>query len=124
MEKQRTILIADDRPEIRTLVRITLTSDGFNVAECKNAQEAVSLAKTLAPHLIIMDIDMPGKYNGITATSMLTADPQTANIPIIMLTALKGAAKECLDSGASAYLTKPFSPIDLLKNVQQFARNK
>lgn len=120
---QKTILIADDRPEIRTLVRITLSSDGFNVAECKTAPEAVALAKELSPHLILMDIDMPGEYNGITATKILNTDPETTNSPVIMLTGAKDCQTDCLQSGAVAYLTKPFSPIDLLKHVQQFARN-
>lgn len=120
---QKTILIADDRPEIRTLVRITLSSDGFKVAECKSAPEAISLAKELAPHLILMDIDMPGEYNGIIATKMLAENPETVDCPVIMLTASRDAIKACIESGAVAYLTKPFSPIDLLKHVQQFARN-
>lgn len=123
MERQRTILIADDRPEIRTLVRLTLASDGFAVAECKSAPEAVKLAKQLLPHLILMDIDMPGEYNGVTAIGMLAADTSTSSIPVIMLTASKDSAPNCLASGAVAYMTKPFSPIDLLKHVQQFARN-
>lgn len=120
---QKIVLIADDRPEIRTLVRITLSSDGYNVAECKSATEVVALAKKLSPHLILMDIEMPGEYNGIAATKLLADDPETANCPVIMLTASKDAIKDCIESGAVAYLTKPFSPLDLLKHVQRFARN-
>ncbi|MEZ0575308.1 response regulator [Halodesulfovibrio aestuarii] len=120
---QKTILIADDHPEIRTLVRITLSSDGFNVAECKTAPEAVALAKKISPHLILMDIDMPGEYNGITATQILSTDPETIKSPVIMLTASKDLQDDSLRSGAVAYLTKPFSPLALLKHVQLFARN-
>ncbi|MCT4535365.1 response regulator [Halodesulfovibrio sp.] len=117
---QKTILIADDHLEIRTLVRITLSSDGYTVAECKTAPEAVDYTAQHPVHLILMDIDMPGEYNGIKATHILHSNPETTNIPVIMLTGSKNFQEESLQSGAVAYLTKPFSPINLLKHVQQF----
>lgn len=119
---EQTVLIAEDHPEIRTLVRITLSSDGYAVIECKNAPEAVEYATRHPVHLILMDIDMPGEYNGISATHILHNNPATADIPVIMLTAYKKLKDKSVQSGAVAYLTKPFSPIDLLKHVQQFAR--
>lgn len=118
----KNILIADDRPEIRTLVRITLSSDGYQVTECQSAPEAVALARQSPLSCIIMDIDMPGEYDGLTAIQKLHADPATADIPVIMLTGSKKLQDKSLQAGAVAYLTKPFSPIDLLKNIQQAAQ--
>jgi len=119
---KKNILIADDRPEIRTLVSITLSNDEFSVSECQSAPEAVKKAHQEHPHLILMDIDMPGKYDGLTATRLLSEHPETAQSPIIILTASKNMQEESLASGAVAYLTKPFSPIDLMETVHRFAR--
>ena len=117
----KLVLIAEDRPELRTLVNITLSSDGYDIIECSTAHEVMNVALDKNPHLILMDIDMPGEYDGIEATRMLSKHPDSTS-PVIMLTAARDKADAASKAGAVAYLTKPFSPIELLQCVQQHVR--
>ena len=117
----KKILIADDEPNIRLLVKKLLGKD-YSVLEANDGQEAISIARNKKPDLILMDIMMP-KMDGYTACSTLKTDQATKDIPVIMLTGLgfelnKALAKEI---GADAYITKPFSHQDLLKAIGQFS---
>lgn len=111
------LLLADDNADIRTFVRSVLGS-GYRYAECADGQQLLEKAKALQPDLILSDVMMPG-LDGIAASRLLKANPETAHIPIIMITAKGGNQNELtgLESGANDYITKPFSPAILQARV-------
>lgn len=117
----KRILIVDDQVEVRELVEVTLRSDGYQVFQAKSGEEAIEIARSVKPDLIIMDIMMPGGMDGLEATRALKNDPETKGSIIIMLTA-KGqeADKEIgLQVGADDYFAKPFSPLELIEKVEE-----
>ena len=121
------ILIAEDEPDIRSLVAFTLKFAGHTVVDVSNGADAVTTAKAEQPDLILMDVRMP-RMTGYEACQAMKADPATAAIPVVFLSA-KGQESEIrdgLDAGASEYLLKPFSPMELTEKVaellQKFAR--
>ena len=115
----RTVLIVDDDPFIRRLISTTLEDvASFALLQASDGVEAVELAAKEPPALVFLDIDMP-RLDGIEACRRLREDPATAGSTIVMLTAASGdemmrAAKE---AGADLFLTKPFSPLELLRLV-------
>lgn len=117
----KTILVVDDQKEVRELVEVTLRSDGYQIFQATNGKEAVDIAKTHKPDVVIMDIMMPGDLDGIEATRLVKQNPDTQHIKIIMLTA-KGQSTDFdagFAAGADGYFTKPFSPLDLIKKVEE-----
>jgi CheY-like chemotaxis protein len=113
------VLIVDDDPFIRKLVATTLEDvAGFDLREAGDGREALEVAGDMAPELVFLDIDMP-KLDGIEACRRLRADPETARATIVMLTAAAGdeAEREAEEAGADLFLTKPFSPLELLRLV-------
>lgn len=117
----KTLLIVDDQAEIRELVQVTLRTSDLKVLQADNGQKAVDIATSEQPDLIIMDIDMPGSsMNGLEATRTLKSNPKTRSITIVMLTG-KGNEEDRQrgkDAGADDYFTKPFSPLELIKKVE------
>jgi signal transduction histidine kinase len=116
----KTILIADDEPSLRMLTRITLDDPEYRILEAEDGSTALELARSEKPDLLILDWMMPG-LTGIEVAHSLRQDPQTATIPIIMLTA-KGQDTDKAQgraAGVSAYLVKPFSPLELLQQIQK-----
>lgn len=116
----KTILLADDEPNLRTLVHTTLEDSRYNILEAANGSDALQLARARKPDLLVLDWMMPG-ISGIDVAKQLRGNPETAHIPIIMLTA-RGQEKDKaqgLDAGAFAYLIKPFSPLELLEKVRE-----
>ncbi len=116
----RTVLVADDLPQVRRLIRVTLSATGCEVLEAENGERAVAVARESYPDLILMDLAMP-KRTGLWALARLREDPLTAGIPVVILTANdEETAKETAESlGAIAYLLKPFRPLQLLAIVDQ-----
>ena len=113
------VLIVDDDPFIRKLIATTLEDvAGFELAEAGDGAEALELAAKLAPRLIFLDVDMP-RLDGIAACRQLRAAPGTRAATIVMLTAANADEMEQRASaaGADVFLTKPFSPLDLLRLV-------
>lgn len=116
----KKILIVDDQSQVRELVEVTLEDENYETLMAKSGQEAIELAKSEKPDLIIMDIMMPGDIDGLEATRRIKADPVTKNCKIILLTA-KGQEMDKqagLESGADDYFIKPFSPLDLMNKVE------
>ncbi len=116
----KTVLIADDQRSLRLLLRATLGRGGFRVLEAADGAEAVETARRERPDLVLLDVGMP-RLDGLAACRMLKADPATANIPILMLTARAQQADrdEGIEAGADAYFTKPFKPSELQAIVSQ-----
>ena len=114
------ILIADDEMYSLRLLQMTLKKTGCELIVCKNGREAVDQARALSPDLIVMDVMMP-VMDGLAALAELKGSDETAAIPVIMLTA-KGQTltrTEAKESGAEHFVTKPFSPTDLLEEVRK-----
>ena len=117
----RTILIVDDDPLIRKLIATTLEDvSGYRLQEAADGIEAVERASHARPEIVFLDIDMP-RVNGIEACRRLRSDPVTADATIVMLTADSGeiAERSAHDAGADLFLTKPFSPLHLLRLVDR-----
>ena len=117
----RTILIVDDDPLIRKLILTTLQDvAGFELQEAPDGIAAIERATTLRPDIIFLDYDMP-RLNGIETCRRLRSDPTTADATIIMLTAMSDtpAQERAVGAGADLFLTKPFSPLHLLRLVDR-----
>lgn len=116
----KKILAVDDEKHILRLVQINLEKAGYEVYTGSNGQEAVDKTREFSPDLIVMDVMMP-VMDGFEALKTLKADPATAGIPVIMLTAKAQDADvfHGWQSGADLYLTKPFNPMELLTFVKR-----
>jgi len=117
----KKILIVDDQKEVRELVELTLKTGDYQIFQAKNGQDAINVGEDEIPDLIIMDIMMPGEIDGLEATRALKSNLQTKDIKIIMLTARGQTAdlKKGAEAGADGYFIKPFSPLDLIKKVEE-----
>ena len=117
----RKILIVDDDPLIRRLIATTLEDvAGFELLEAEDGRAGVEAAARVAPQIVFLDIDMP-HMDGITACAHIRASSATADATIVMLTAATDDAAErrASEAGADLFLTKPFSPLDLLRLVDR-----
>ena len=117
------VIVADDHEVARTLVVQTLQSIGFEVVGVGDGQAAVESALGRLPELMLIDVNMPGS-NGFDVLQRVKSAPELAHIPVVMLTA-SGASQDvakALELGAADYLTKPFSPAELLARVSRLAR--
>lgn len=115
------LVIAEDSPHMRRLLEMTLRKAGHTWTACAAGDTALEAVRSQKPDAAILDIIMPG-MDGLDVLSALKADPVTAGIPVIMLTA-RGQTltrQQAEDSGASAFLTKPFSPTELLATIARF----
>ena len=116
----RTILLADDETNLRTLVRTTLEDPELRILESASGPTTLEMVRRERPDLLLLDWMMPG-MTGIEVMKALRLDPETAGLAVIMLTA-KGQEKDRLEAlalGAVAYLVKPFSPLQLLGKVRE-----
>jgi len=114
-----TVLIVDDDRFMRKLISTTLEDvAGFEVVEAADGEQAIAAAVSHRPRLVFLDVDMP-RLNGIETCRRLRSDPATAGATIVMLTGDAGDVVErgAQDAGADLFLTKPFSPLDLLRLV-------
>lgn len=121
--KNRTILIADDEPDILEIISYNLQSEGYDVITSKNGNEAIANAKKHKPDLIILDVMMPGK-TGFEVCSILRTDIAFQETIIIFLTALNDDSTEIkgLETGGDDYITKPISPRVLISRVNALFR--
>ena len=116
----KTVLYVEDNEPNRMIVRDLLKSTTYNLIEAYDGEAGVTMALERLPDLILMDIQLP-KISGLEAIRRLRAEPATAATPIIAITsfALSGDDKKARQAGATAYLTKPYSPFELLKLIRR-----
>jgi DNA-binding response OmpR family regulator len=115
------ILMADDDPLILQLYGHHLEAAGYRFSTALTGEQALELAYADPPHLIILDVMMPG-LGGLATLRELKGQPATAAIPVIVITSMQAyhvCSKEARMMGASAFLTKPFSPAQLLAEVSK-----
>lgn len=115
MSPRPLVLVADDDPDILLLMTLTLERDGYDVVAAKDGLSALEAAVERAPHLVLLDLMMPG-LDGYEVTRRLRREPTTKNLPIVIVTAAaeESQAARALEAGADAYMKKPFSPRELL----------
>jgi len=114
------VLIADDELRLRKVVSLHLKKSGFEVIEAGNGQQAVNLAKEIKPDIIVLDVMMPEK-TGLEACAEIKADDDLKHIPVILLTAMAESEdiKKGKEAGSDDYLTKPFSPKELIDIIKR-----
>ena len=117
----KRILVVEDTEDNRQIIRDLLTSAGYELIEAADGASGVAMAAQHAPDLILMDIQLP-VMDGYEATRRIKADPATAHIPVIAVTsyALSGDEAKTREAGCDAYISKPFSPRELLAKVRSF----
>ncbi len=116
--------MVDDEPDLVELVSFNLRAEGYDVVTAANGLEALDLARAVLPDLIVLDLMMP-ELDGLSVCEILRRLPSTAPIPVIMLTAWKSELTRIIgmDTGAEDYITKPFSPRDLVARVKSALRS-
>ena len=117
------VLVADDDADIRDLVAFKLEQAGFEVISVQDGRSALEQAQARRPTLAVLDVSMP-VISGIDVCRMLRADPATAGILIVMLTARvqEQDVEGGFSAGADDYVTKPFSPRELVSRIQALLR--
>ena len=115
------ILVIEDQEDNRIILRDLLTSAGYAVIEAVNGKDGANLAESERPDLILMDMQLP-VLDGYEATRRIKANPELAEIPVIAVTsyALSGDEEKARAAGCDAYVTKPFSPRELLTKVRVY----
>jgi two-component system alkaline phosphatase synthesis response regulator PhoP len=114
------ILVAEDSPTIRRMVAARLAADGYEVVEAADGEQALALARSERPDLLVLDKVMP-KFDGFEVIRALREDPRTESVPIVMLTERTSEADvlDGLQLGVEEYMPKPFSPHELSVRVQR-----
>lgn len=120
MSFNRKILIVDDEPHVRILLKSRLEANGYAVVTAYGGMQALEKVKEEKPHLILLDIVMPD-LNGYEVAQKLKSDPETAKIPIIIFTAsnVRELEDKCRDLGVDYVIMKPFSPEVMLGMVKE-----
>lgn len=114
------VLLVDDHADIRRLMRISLGKD-FEVLEAENGDRAYDLIKSEKPDLVMLDIMMPGRMDGLEVLNTVKRDPVLGKIRIIIVSA-RGRDRDkqiAMQYGADAYFTKPFSPLQLVATIRE-----
>jgi len=115
----KRILVVEDQEDLRGMLRDLLTGSDYSVIEATDGVAGIAMAKSERPDLILMDIQMP-VIDGYEATRQIRADPAIDGIPIIAVSsfAMKGDEQKARSAGCDHYVTKPYSPMQLLKVIR------
>ena len=112
-------MIVEDHPTMREAMRLVLEGEGFDISEAGDGRAALAMVRNAPPDLVFLDLNMPGS-NGTDVLTQIKADPSTADVHVIIVTATGEEGREsALAMGADGYFIKPFSPIALLETVEQ-----
>lgn len=117
------ILIVEDQPDICKLIRMTLEFGDFEIHEANDGETGLNMARAIKPHVMLLDVMMPGLLDGYQVCTRIKQDPDLNQIQVVMLTA-RGQATDLAAgeaAGADAYLVKPFSPLELIERVETMA---
>jgi two-component system, cell cycle response regulator DivK len=116
----KRILVVEDQPDNRQIIRDMLAPTDYEITEAEDAQQALEAIAKQRPDLILMDIQLP-IIDGYTATRKIKADPALRSIPIAVTSyALSGEEKKAREAGCDDYVPKPFSPRQLLAKIRQY----
>ena len=117
----KRILVVEDQEDNRRILHDLLASAGYEMSEALTGEEGVAMARTHRPDLLLMDGQLP-ELDGYEATRRIKADPALQSIPIIMVTsyALSGDDIKAYEAGCDGYVTKPYSPRQLLAKIREY----
>ncbi len=117
------VLIVEDEPDIRELLVFHLEREGYHVTQCRNGAEALRVARSTRPDLILLDLMLP-EMDGLEVCRRLRQDPATQAVPVVMLTARGDEVDRVLglELGADDYVVKPFSPRELVARIRAVLR--
>ena len=116
------ILIVEDQPDIRKLIRMTLEFGHYEIHEAENGQEGWARAQGLRPDLVLLDVMMPGELDGFQVCEKVKSDPTLGRATAVVMLTARGQKTDLehgTRSGADGYLTKPFSPLELVDKVDE-----
>ena len=116
----RKLLIAEDDPASRELLRAILETEGYEVVEAEDGEAALTKIEEETPDLVLMDIQMP-KLDGLGVIRQLRQNPRFASLPVVAVTsyAMRGDREKALDTGFDAYLTKPIDAVGIRETVKR-----
>lgn len=110
----KKLLLIDDDVVLQKIYKDRLTSEGYELAQSANGQVGIAQAKTLQPALILLDVMLPGGLNGFDVLEQLKRQPETKDIPVIMLTNLDAEEKSARTVGAADYINKAATSLDIV----------
>ncbi len=115
------ILVVEDQDSIRRMIEALIQARGYEVTAVANGAKAIDAVMTQSFDLVLLDLMLPGQYDGFEVCQRLKSDPATRHLPVVIISALDDpeSRKKAADAGAAAYYTKPFSPIALLKEIER-----
>ena len=115
----KRILIIEEHADIRRLIRMTLEFEDHEIHEAANADEGLEAVRQLRPHLLLLDVMMPGRMDGLDLCRLVKSDP-SLGMPLVVLLTARGQRQDIeagMKAGADAYLLKPFSPLKLIETI-------
>ena len=116
----KKILIVEDQPDIRKLIRMTLEFEDYEIHEAADGAFGLRMASAVGPDLMLLDVMMPGELDGLDVCKHIKTDPALQHIKVVLLTA-RGQARDRdagQSVGADEYLVKPFSPLQLIDTIE------
>jgi DNA-binding response OmpR family regulator len=115
------ILVVEDQDSIRRMIEALIQARGYDVTAVSSGVKALDVAMTNPPDLVLLDLMLPGQYDGFEVCRRLRSDPSTRTVPVVIISALddSDSRSRATEAGATAYYTKPFSPIALLKEIER-----
>ena len=116
------ILIVEDHPTMRDAMRLVLEEDGHQVEEASDGEAGISMVRDRAPDVVLLDLNIP-VVSGAEVLETLKSDPATAEVLVVVVTATgEEGRRKAIAQGADGYITKPFSPLALLRSVERVLR--
>jgi CheY-like chemotaxis protein len=115
------ILVVEDQDSIRRMIEALVQARGYQVTAVSSGAKAIDVAMTDAPDMVLLDLNLPGQYDGFDVCQRLRSDPTTRTVPVVIISAMDDdeSRERATAAGATAYYTKPFSPIALLKEIDR-----
>jgi DNA-binding response OmpR family regulator len=115
------ILVVEDQDSIRRMIEALVQARGHQVTAVSSGAKAIDVALTDAPDIVLLDLNLPGQYDGFDVCQRLRADATTHHVPVVIISAMDDdeSRARATAAGATAYYTKPFSPIALLKEIER-----
>jgi DNA-binding response OmpR family regulator len=115
------ILVVEDQDSIRRMIEALVQARGYDVTAVASGTKAIDVAMTNPPNLVLLDLNLPGQYDGFEVCRRLRGDPATSKVPVIIISALddQDSRNRATEASATSYYTKPFSPIALLKEIER-----
>lgn len=115
------ILVVEDQDSIRRMIEALVQARGYEVTAVGTGAKAIDVALTAPPDIVLLDLNLPGQYDGFDVCQRLRSDPATRHVPVVIISAMDDdeSRARATAAGATAYYTKPFSPIALLKEIDR-----